>query len=521
MSIENDQTYPYSHIFVGLEKTIAICGPSIFVLDTQLGNLLSSAVVVSSDATVSAFVRVAAVDKSFSHLVTSGDDKRLRVWSVEKLEELSKREIPKRANVLKLSQDGQTILAADKFGDIFCYPLIPTQTKSVPPTQPSGSAAPTSKSISVAMHDNPEGTLVLGHASIVTAFILTPDEKLIVSADRDEHVRVSWYPDGWDVEKYCMGHKKFISALEIPSCTPRVLISGGGDPELYIWDYRAGKLLTRIPIWETVQPFLKVRGGRKKWKDNGEGKRPSKNTKGKGKQESGKPGETETPEAMDTSPDKPELAGAAFDEEVLVVSHITHARFGPSDVVLFSVVGASALFYFEWPCSLDFEGVIVRSVELLNPVTEYAILEGGNVWVSVDPSWSSGPGAVQNSSPVDQRRVRQLVWRGSAITEASSDSDLLKSLNDDCIVKGSSKDIQTLNLYDSLIALPKVTEPEGAEGVEPEESGIPVPSDITSGPGLRASARQRTKEQLEKRKATTQESAQNQRSTKQPRVKKT
>jgi tRNA (guanine-N(7)-)-methyltransferase subunit TRM82 len=60
------------------------------------------------------------------------------------------------------------------------------------------------------MHDNPEGTLVLGHASIITAFILTPDEKLVVSADRDEHVRVSWYPEGWDVEKYCMGHKKYV-----------------------------------------------------------------------------------------------------------------------------------------------------------------------------------------------------------------------------------------------------------------------------------------------------------------------
>ncbi|KAG8748354.1 tRNA (guanine-N(7)-)-methyltransferase non-catalytic subunit trm82 [Ceratobasidium sp. 414] len=521
MSVENEQTYPYSHIFVGVEKTIAICGPSLFVLDSQSGNLLSSAVVTSLDTTTSALVRIAAVDKSFSHLVTSGDDKRLRVWSVEKLEELSSREIPKRANVLKLSQDGQTILAADKFGDIFYYPLTPTQTKPVPATQPSSGAVPTSKSISVAMHDNPEGTLVLGHASIITAFTLAPDEKLIVSADRDEHVRVSWYPDGWEVEKYCMGHKKFVSALEIPSCAPQILISGGGDPELYVWDYRAGKLLARVPIWEKVQPFLKVRGGRKKWKDNGDGKRPPKTTKGKEKREIGQSAETETQEAMDTSSNKPELASAVFDEEVLVVSHITHAQFGSSHVVLFSAVGASALFYFEWPSSLDFEGVIVRSVDLGNPVTEYIVLEGGGIWVSVDPSWSGGPGAVKILSPADQRRVRQLVWRDSTITEASSDSHLLRSLNGGCIIKGSSKDTQTLNLYDSLIALPKITEPDGTDGIEPEEAGTPVPSDITSGPGLRASARQRTKEQLEKRKATAQELAQNQRNAKQPRIEET
>ncbi|KAG8730808.1 tRNA (guanine-N(7)-)-methyltransferase non-catalytic subunit trm82, partial [Ceratobasidium sp. 428] len=371
MSTENDQTYPYSHVFVGTEKTVAICGSTLFVLDSLSGNLLASTAITSSDKNASSHVRVAGVDGMFSHLVTSGDDKRLRVWNVEKLEELSSREIPKRANVLKLSKDGQTILAADKFGDIFCYPLTPKETKSVPTTQPSDNTAATSKSISVAMHDNPEGTLVLGHVSIVTAFILTPDEKLIVSADRDEHVRVSWYPDGWDVEKYCMGHKKFISALEIPTSVPQILISGGGDPELYIWDYRAGKLLTRIPVWEKVRPFLKVRGGRRKWKDNGEGKRPPKNKKGKGKQENEQA--AETPEAMDTTPDKPELASAAFDEEVLVISHIAYARFGSSDVVLFSAVGASALFYFEWPSSLDFAEVDLRYVDLLNPVIEYEV----------------------------------------------------------------------------------------------------------------------------------------------------
>ncbi|KAG9128244.1 tRNA (guanine-N(7)-)-methyltransferase non-catalytic subunit trm82 [Ceratobasidium sp. 392] len=318
-----------------------------------------------------------------------------------------------------------------------------------------------------------------------------------------------------------MGHKKFISALEIPSFAPHILVSGGGDPELYIWDCRAGKLLARIPIWEKVEPFLKVRGGRKKWKDNGEGKRPPKNKKGKEKQEKEQPAGTEAPDAMDTTPDKPELPGAVFDEEVLVVSHITHAEFGSSNIVLFSAVGASALFYFEWRSSLDFAEVNVQSIDLLNPVIEYSVSEGGDIWVSVDPSWIDGPGAITGSSPADQRRMRHLIWSDGAIIEASSDSLLLKGLNESCAVKGSKKDVQALNLYDSLIALPKVTEPDGADDIEPEEPGTPVPSDITSGPGLRASARQRTKEQLEKRKATTQELTQDQRSSKQPRVEET
>jgi hypothetical protein len=87
---------------------------------------------------------------------------------------------------------------------------------------------------------------------------------------------------------------------------------------------------------------------------------------------------------------------------------------------------------------------------------------------------------------------------------------------------GPSKDIQALNLYDPLIALPKIADPEGADAaIEREESGTPVPLDIKSGPGLRASARQKNKEHLEKRKAMTQDVAEAQRSTKQPRVEET
>ena len=107
---------------------------------------------------------------------------------------------------------------------------------------------------------------------------------------------------------------------------------------------------------------------------------------------------------------------------------------------------------------------------------------------------------------------------------------MAQSLNEGCIVKGayirsilirfislssigSNADIQALNVYDPLIALPKITELDDADR---EASSTPIPADITSGPGLRASARQKAKEQLEKRKAMTQDVEQ--RIAKQPRV---
>jgi tRNA (guanine-N(7)-)-methyltransferase subunit TRM82 len=50
--------------------------------------------------------------------------------------------------------------------------------------------------------------LVLGHTSLLTALLLSPDERFVLTADRDEHIRVSWFPQGYVIERYCMGHKK-------------------------------------------------------------------------------------------------------------------------------------------------------------------------------------------------------------------------------------------------------------------------------------------------------------------------
>ena len=69
-------------------------------------------------------VRCVAVDANFSRLITTGDDKKLKVWQIDGLKLLSTRELPKKPTEIAFTLDGQTILVSDKFGDVFRCSLL-------------------------------------------------------------------------------------------------------------------------------------------------------------------------------------------------------------------------------------------------------------------------------------------------------------------------------------------------------------------------------------------------------------
>ena len=99
--------------------------------------------------------------------------------------------------------------------------------------------------------DNPtfQLTLQLGHVSMITGLALARhgSHRYILSADRDEHLRVSRYlPQAHVIEAFCLGHSEFISALAIPTGYPDILVSAGGDPGLFVWDCA---LVSLDPRW--------------------------------------------------------------------------------------------------------------------------------------------------------------------------------------------------------------------------------------------------------------------------------
>lgn len=105
-----------------------------------------------------------------------------------------------------------------------------------------------------------EHELILGHVSMLTALALaTSDDgrRYIITADRDEHIRVSrGIPQAHIIENYCLGHESFLNALCVPPSRPEVLVSAGGDDEVFLWDWKAGRLLGKTNLLSHVQTVV-------------------------------------------------------------------------------------------------------------------------------------------------------------------------------------------------------------------------------------------------------------------------
>ncbi|KAJ6045093.1 uncharacterized protein N7446_003295 [Penicillium canescens] len=218
----------------------------------------------------------------------TAEDKCIRVYSLKDNGQFVKesvRTMPKRPSVLALTPNENDILCADKFGDVYIIPVIPSseykrvvaEEKEYAPSatnltvhtkrnlesleQQMRQAALKKKASAEATALNFEHQAIIGHVSMLTDMvsvtrpadsITSHPRNYILTADRDEHIRVSrGHPQAHVIEQYCFGHTSFISKLCIPSWAPNVLISGGGDKHLLVWNWVEGQVLQKVSLPES------------------------------------------------------------------------------------------------------------------------------------------------------------------------------------------------------------------------------------------------------------------------------
>nr|XP_034172564.1 tRNA (guanine-N(7)-)-methyltransferase non-catalytic subunit wdr4 [Osmia lignaria] len=96
------------------------------------------------------------------------------------------------------------------------------------------------------------GILLLGHLSMLLDVLITEDDNYIITTDRDEKIRVSMFPNSYNIMCYCLGHQKFVTnILELPH-DKSILVSCGGDGKLILWDYKIGKELLSVDFNDKI-----------------------------------------------------------------------------------------------------------------------------------------------------------------------------------------------------------------------------------------------------------------------------
>ena len=186
--------------------------------------------------------------------------------------------MPKRPCALTITDDTSTIISADKFGDVYALPLLELETPGTlkpgdcKPELAAKNFIPAANELTIHSQRNLkalenqrrqtnktaeksepsfEHKLLLGHVSMLTdiALIELRGRNYIITADRDEHIRISrGIPHTHIIERFCLGHSEFVSRLCVPADRPHLLISGGGDDEMFVWEWERGFLISTTDL---------------------------------------------------------------------------------------------------------------------------------------------------------------------------------------------------------------------------------------------------------------------------------
>ncbi|KAK8506218.1 hypothetical protein V6N11_059772 [Hibiscus sabdariffa] len=215
--------------------------------DLRVFNLLDNSAVSLMDESGGAYhndsIRCIKYGTNGKLFVSAGDDKLVKVWSTDCWRCISTVVSEKRVSAVAISNDGLHVCFADKFGVVWVVDL---------PGFDGTKASLNQKAVPLLAH----------YCSIITSLEFSPDGRFIVSADRDFKIRVTVFPkkplDGaHEIQSFCLGHTEFVSCLAF-ICTPDspqgILVSGGGDSTVRMWDIISGSLLDTCEVGTKVEP---------------------------------------------------------------------------------------------------------------------------------------------------------------------------------------------------------------------------------------------------------------------------
>ncbi|XP_034511028.1 tRNA (guanine-N(7)-)-methyltransferase non-catalytic subunit WDR4 isoform X6 [Ailuropoda melanoleuca] len=165
--------------------------------------------------------------KSGRYFALTDDSKRLILFRTKPWQCLSVRTVVRRCTALTFTASEEKLLVADKSGDVYSFSVLEPQEC---------------------------GKLELGHLSMLLDVAVSPDDRYVLTADRDEKIRVSWAVAPHSIESFCLGHAEFVSRVLVVPDHPELLLSSSGDCTLRLWEYRSGRELHCCHLTSLQEP---------------------------------------------------------------------------------------------------------------------------------------------------------------------------------------------------------------------------------------------------------------------------
>lgn len=161
--------------------------------------------------------------------VTINVAKQLLVYDLPASKNYKVFDLPRSSSKMRFTSTNSHIILADKSGDVLSFDINVQD-----PANPS------------------KGEKILGHLSLILDLLHSSNGKYVISSDRDEKIKVSCYPNTYEIQTYCLGHKEFVNHIEELPHNAKYLLSSAGDGLVKIWYYIEGKNCYTIDTFTDV-----------------------------------------------------------------------------------------------------------------------------------------------------------------------------------------------------------------------------------------------------------------------------
>jgi len=225
-----------SNLFVSHNESFALVLPDGNGLKASVTDVPRKSPDPSIKNTKKICVTAGAVSAEGQYVAVCDDSKTLSVWKREGpgLNLIGTHSLATRSDHVTFTSDPTCteVIVSDKSGDVIRFPLTP-DAKDLRHQDENQSSNGDGQG-----EGGGGGEVVLGHLSMLLGTEISPCGKYILTADRDEKLRVSHWPNAYNIHGYCLGHTEFVSGLRILGTrVPNVAVTASGDGSLRTWNY--------------------------------------------------------------------------------------------------------------------------------------------------------------------------------------------------------------------------------------------------------------------------------------------